>query len=334
MQARFTRLAVLVVALGMATAGCGKYSISNIRSLMAFQDGNNLYRKAEYKAAIEHYEQAVQHNPDLGFAYFFLGNSYDNLYKPAKKGQPDNDANLPKAVEAYRTAIQKMANATDPKEQEIRKLTYEFLIAAYGPEKLNDFAQAEPVARQLIDLEPNEPSNYQLLGKLYEDQGRFDEAEATFKKAIEMRPNDPLGYQILAGYYNRQGQFENTMDAFQKRAAIEPNNPEAWHTIASYIWDKVQRDKSLPKNKQLEYLLAGIAADDKALSINPEYYEALTYKNILLRMQANVEPAKQKQLIEEADRLRNKAIEVKKKQDIDAAAAAAAPTPAGAKKGK
>ena len=93
----------------VSAAGCGKYSISNIRSLKAFQDGNNLYKKDEYKAAIERYEASLQLNPDLGFAYFFLGNSYDNLYKPAKKGEPANDANLPKAVENYRIAIQKMA---------------------------------------------------------------------------------------------------------------------------------------------------------------------------------------------------------------------------------
>ena len=74
-------------------------SISNIRSLKAFQDANNLYKKAEYKGAIERYEASVQFNPELGFAYFFLGNSYDNLYKPAKKGEPENDANLTKAVE-------------------------------------------------------------------------------------------------------------------------------------------------------------------------------------------------------------------------------------------
>jgi phytoene dehydrogenase-like protein len=78
-----------VLGLSVATAACGRYSISNIRSLKAFQDANALYNKADYRAAIERYEAAIAHNPDssnaiLGFAYFFLGNSYDNLYKPAR----------------------------------------------------------------------------------------------------------------------------------------------------------------------------------------------------------------------------------------------------------
>ena len=324
MQLRFTRLAVLVVALGVATAGCGKYSISNIRSLKAFQDGNALYKKADYRGAIKLYEQSVQHNPDLGFAYFFLGNSYDSLYKPARKEEPEMQAHLHKAVENYRLAVDKMAGATDEKEKEIRKLAFEYLIAAYGPDKLNDFSKAEPTARELIALDPGEPKNYQALGKLYEDQQRFEDAEASFKKAIEIKPNDPMGYQMLAGYYNRLGEFEKTMDAFQQRANMEPNNPEAWHTMGTFYQDKVFRDeRRLTKAVQLDYVTKGIAAEDKALAINAEYFEAMTFKNILLRMQANLEtnPAKRKELMDEAEVLYNKAIALQKRQGTAAAAA-------------
>ena len=35
--------------------------------------------------------------------------------------------------------------------------------------------------------------------------------------------------------------------------------------------------------------------EDKALSLNPDYMEAMTYKNILLRMEANTEKDKKKQ---------------------------------------
>ena len=322
MFVRLTRLAVVVLALGVGSAACGKYSISNIRALKAFQDGNAAYKKAEYKKAVELYQASVTHNPDLGFAYFFLANSYDNLYKPAKKGEPANDENLPKAVENYRMAIDKLSKSAEPKEQEIRKLAYEFLIAAYGPEKLDDFSKAEPLARELIAVDPNDPARYQTLGKLYEDQGRNEEAEAEFKKAISVKPNDGLGYQILAGFYNRRGDFDKTIEAFQQRAEREPNNPEAWHTIGSYIQDKVHRDKDLTKAEQMKYILAGIAADDKALALNSEYFEALTYKNILLRMQANLEkdPAKQKLLIQQADDYQKKALAIRDKQ------ATAAPT--------
>ena len=57
--------------------------------------------------------------------------------------------------------------------------------------------------------------------------------------------------------------------------------------------------------------------EDKALSLNPNYTEAMTYKNILLRLEALLEekdPKKQKQLLHDADELRNKVIEMQKKK--------------------
>jgi hypothetical protein len=62
--------------------------------------------------------------------------------------------------------------------------------------------------------------------------------------------------------------------------------------------------------------MKGLAMEDKALQLNPDYMEAMTYKNILLRMQALTEkdPQKQKQLIDDADKLRNKVIDAQKRK--------------------
>jgi tetratricopeptide (TPR) repeat protein len=325
MRARFIQVAVLAAAVSVGAAGCGKYSISNIRSLKAFQDANALYKKGEYSRAAARYTDAVTLNPELGFAYFFLGNSYDNLYKPGRRGEPENDANLPKAAENYRLAVEKLSASTDPKEKEIRKLAFEYLIAVYGPEKLNDFTKAEPVAKELIALDPNEPSGYQTLGRMYEDVGRYDEAEEMLKKAISLRPNDALGYMLMAGYYNRQGQFDKTIEAWKARAKAEPNNPEAWHTIAVYYFDKLHRDTAFVKTQREQaraYVLDGIEAENKALSLNSQYFEALSYKNILLRQQALLEkdPAVIKRLLDEADDLKAKAEDLQKKQNAAAGA--------------
>ena len=58
----------------------------------------------------------------------------------------------------------------------------------------------------------------------------------------------------------------------------------------------------------------GIAATDRALALNPDYSNALTYKNLLIRMRANLEtdPFLKQLLIAEADALRNRAIELNK----------------------
>jgi tetratricopeptide (TPR) repeat protein len=330
MHSRLTRLAALLIGVGLGTAACGQYSISNIRSLKAFKDANGLYQRADYRAAIERYEASIAHNPDesnaiLGYAYFFLGNSYDNLYKPARKGEAENDSFLPKAVDYYEKAIQQLATPESEQETFIRQRAYEYLIQAYGPEKLDDFDKAVPVARQLIGIQPEEPTFYQALAKMYEDRGDFEEAEKLYLQAIDVRPTDPFGYQILAGYYNRTAEFEKTMEAFRKRADLEPNNPEAWHMMGSFYYEKAYLDKTLPRAKQLEYIEEGLRVEDRALSLNDTYADAMVIKNILLRLQAILErnPARQKALIAQADELHARATKLREAQ-----AAAAPATPA------
>ena len=53
------------------------------------------------------HESAFTNYPQLNTTYFFLGNSYDQMYKPAKQGDPANDALIQKAIENYRKAADK-----------------------------------------------------------------------------------------------------------------------------------------------------------------------------------------------------------------------------------
>ena len=80
--------------------------------------------------------------------------------------------------------------------------------------------------------------------------------------------------------------------------------------------DKARKDYRLSPAQQKDYIMKGLAMEDKALGLNPEYMEAMTYKNILLRLQARVEkdPKVQKDLLDEADRLRNKVIDAQKRK--------------------
>lgn len=296
----------LVAGLGLALAGCGK--INEVRAMKAFKDGNKLYAGSDWKAAAAKYDEALQLNPDSAIIYFYLANSYDNQYRPGRAGDPENEKLLEKAIEHYKLAAQRIP---DPK---MKRLSLEYLVAAYGPDKRNDPTEAEPVVKQMIDLEPSEPSNYFALAKIYEDSGEYELAEQTFLKAKEAKPSDPGVFMQLAGYYNRQGDFTKTMDALGQRVALEPNNPEAHYTVATYYWDKAYRDFRLKDAEKLDMVLKGIESVDKALTIRDDYTEAIAYKNLLLRLQANLikDPAKQQALIKQADVLRDKANEMRK----------------------
>jgi tetratricopeptide (TPR) repeat protein len=297
-----------VLALAVAVTGCSQYA--KLQAKQAFKEANVLYAQQDYKKAAALYEEAIAKDPSLSVAYFYLGNSYDNLFKPSRKGEAANDEYLTKAIEYYKLAGEKEGDPT------LRKRSFEFLVAAYGPDKLNDPSQQEPIVNRMIEIDPQDVTNYFALAKIREDSGDYEKAEEVLLRAKEARPNDPQVYLQLAGFYNRQEEFEKTIEALNQRAAIEPNNPEAFYTISTYYWDKAYRDFRLKDPEKQAFVTKGIEQVDKALQLKADYMEALTYKNLLLRLQANLEkdPAKQSALLKEADRLRDQALEMKKKQ--------------------
>jgi len=306
-------LAVAALVLS-STIGCSQ--LGQLQAMKAFKAANQAYQQQDYKKASGLYEEAIAANPNLTQAYFFLANSYDQQYKPSRKGEAANDELLTKAVDYYQQAADKLSASESPEDKKIGKLSLEYLVSAYGVDKLNDPAKAEPVVQKMIQLEPGEPSNYFALAKIYEDAGAYPEAEQMLIKAKEAKPNDPAVYMQLAGYYNRQADFDKTIDALAQRASVEPNNPEAFFTISTYYWDNAQRNATLTDAVKKEQVGRGLEAVDKALAIKGDYMEALVYKGLLLRLQATLEkdPGKQQELLKEATDLKDQAEAIKKKR--------------------
>jgi tetratricopeptide (TPR) repeat protein len=306
---KFSSQAVVVAlaaAFGLAAAGCGQ--VKMLQARMALKDAHTAYQQQDYRGAIEAYERAIEADPTTTESYFYLGNSYDNLYRPTRRGEANNDQLLERAVDNYRKS------AELEQRPELRKLALQYLANAYGADKMNDPAQSEPVVQQLIQMEPSDPVNYFALARIYEDSGEYERAQETLVKAREARPTEPTVYTTLAAFYNRQGNFEGAIEALQARSEREPNNPEAFYTIATYYWEKAYRDFSLNDAEKMTFVQMGLQAIDKAIGLNEQYMEALVYKNLLLRVQANIErnPARQQALLKEAEQLSNRAEEIRK----------------------
>ena len=246
----------LVLGLSMAAAGCGKYSWSTLSAVKSFKDGNALYRRrtgSERPRSTRPSSptKTPQQFPQLATAYFFLGNSYDQLYKPAKPGDPRTTPTSRRPS----TTTEGGPRERRPGMEEARPCSTS--SAAYGSDKLNDPVKAEPVYQEIIALEPKEPGNYMALAKLYEEAGRYDDAEAQYTKAREVKPNDPSVLAGKAGYYNRQGDFPKTIAALEQAAALEPNNPEGYHRVAVFYWDKSRGDFRLSPAEKSDFIRRG-----------------------------------------------------------------------------
>jgi len=314
MMRKFSGAATLVMVCGLSVASAGCGYVNMLKARMAFQDANALYASQDYRGAKAKYEEAIvlaESDAGPAGAYFFVANSADNLYRPARKGMAENDALLTTAVTNYKKAAETSVNPT------IKKRAIEYLVAAYNdPDKLNDPGQAEPLIQSMINMDPSDPTNYFALSRIYEDNGDYEQAEAQLLKAKESKPSDPAVYMQLAGYYDRQGEFDKLMGALQERAQREPNNPEVFYTMSTYYWSKAYRDFKLAEADKRKITQSGIEAVDKAIALKADYSEAYTYKGLLLRVQAAMEKdaGRQKALMNEAESLANKATDLRKQK--------------------
>lgn len=91
------------------------------------------------------------------------------------------------------------------------------------------------------------------------------------------------------------------------------SSPEIHHRQAAELWEQ-SKDTSLSRSKRLELVDRGLTAENHALAIKPDYIDALYYKNFLLRTQASLvsEKARARQLVEQADALRDKALKLER----------------------
>jgi TonB family protein len=170
--------------------------------------------------------------------------------------------------------------------------------------------------KQLIATGTAKPAQYFELARLQEARSAMGDAEGTLVAATRATQPNRDALNALATFYNRQGQFDKTIATLEDLAAL-----------ATFYFEKAFKDASLNDAQKRAYIESGIDATDRALAINDSYVDSLTYKNIFLRLKANLEsdPASRQTLIAEADRLRSRAMELQKAQGRPSMAFSAAP---------
>jgi hypothetical protein len=85
-------------------------------------------------------------------------------------------------------------------------------------------------------------------------------------------------------------------------AAKAQLNPERWYLLAEYCSQKAN-DTTLPKGVARDYVIRALEADDRALGMNQDYYDAILLKSVLLRQRVHYEedPSVRRRLAAEAD---------------------------------
>ena len=146
-------------------------------------------------------------------------------------------------------------------------------------------------------------------------------AVQTFDNVLKRDSNNVNAIAGLASMYQSLGQTDTTQfmkahDYYMKYAQLDSSNPVPFYAIGSVDWIMVyNKNNPLPEDQQTKLIEEGLANLDKALAVNPDYEDAMTYKNLLYREKARLSDSadEKKQLIAQADEWFNKALETRKK---------------------
>ena len=98
-----------VLSLAVVGSACGK--VNQLKGAKAYKAANAAYQTQDYRKAADLYQEAIADDPDIPILRrrtSSWANSFDNLWKPSKKGDPENDKLLEDAVKNYQLAADKL----------------------------------------------------------------------------------------------------------------------------------------------------------------------------------------------------------------------------------
>jgi tetratricopeptide (TPR) repeat protein len=150
--------------------------------------------------------------------------------------------------------------------------------------------------------------------------GDKDKAIAYLEKQLASRPNDLALINQIATLYQKKGDFTKALEYFEKRANMDPTNKETWYTLGVNCWARSYHGGLAVSQEEREQVVEkGIMALEKALAIDPNYFDALSYINLIYREKAKALAAVGKnaeagQAYAKADEYQKQAVDLRKAQ--------------------
>jgi len=238
-----------------------------------------------------------------------------------------------KAYEAenYKDALSHYTRARniDQSFPDLDRLIAYSQIGLYTPEdhspeneKHADAAIAE--LTKYLKKRPDDRIAREALVGMYLSANRNSQAIDFYRSYLAAHPADLETIKSIATLYSKQGNFNESLNWYEKITLIDSKNPEAFYIYGVVCYEKVAKNPPADLAEKLAIIEKGKAALQRAIQMKSDYFEAMAYLNLLYRQQAVVEtdPVKQQQLVAEADRVRNQAVEIIKKKKAAATAGA------------
>ena len=237
-------------------------------------------------------------------------------------------------AQQYQTALAAYQEALrlDPNEKRLHKSIGYAYMGMYQPgskhaKDLEIAGKSIEHLKTYVDAFPEDRKAREVLLSMYLATERFDDAVGFYQTMLKEDPKDTRAMGSLASIYFKKGDFDQGVEWLKRRIAVEPpdTRPEVYHLIGAQAWDRSYNYPNIDPMERARIVDQGLEALNEAMKLRPDYFEALSYINLLYREKAKMEtdPLRQQEYMAQADQYRAQAMELRKK-----ALAALTPTPA------
>jgi len=154
--------------------------------------------------------------------------------------------------------------------------------------------------KSAVDLDPELLNAHLYLATAYaaqyvpggespENKTLGQEAIKAFETVLQKDPKNVGSVKGIAGIYFQMKQLEKAKEFHMKAAELEPTNPDPYYSVGNINWLLCyDRSNPLPPARKAELVEEGLKYLNKAAEIDPNYYNAYFYMNLLYRQKAQV----------------------------------------------
>lgn len=182
-----------------------------------------------------------------------------------------------------------------------------------SPENNRYFATAVDGFKKYLEAFPQNQKAQDYLIACYVNASKYDEVLKYLQDDLKKHPGELRDNKAIVSIYLRTQRIKEAYDWII--AHIPKAEAEPYYLVSVYCWDKAYRDPSISSQVRSEFVELGLSSVEKALQMQPEYFDAMIYTNLLLREKAKLQTDEKlkQQYFEKADEWRTKALALRDK---------------------
>jgi tetratricopeptide (TPR) repeat protein len=171
---------------------------------------------------------------------------------------------------------------------------------------------------------PADPKLEEHLITMLINAGRYDQAIERLEKRASTNGNPATVENAIVAVMIRANRFADAVTRVH-RPGTAPD-PQLLYSIGVAAWARSYGDPSLDLSERTAVVDLGLAALREALDLNPAYFEAMAYYNLVLREKAKVsiDPLEQQRFQALADEWMQRAITLRQMEEREVTERAAA----------